>query len=81
MAIPVWIEGSVPGTGWVNDVYGPGFAGDYIVVGGAVQPVDADGNPVASAATSSVAWTEASASAPAWTEASIAASTWTEATG
>ena len=81
MAATSWTEQSITGAGWITDVYGPGFSGDFIVIGGAVQPADADGNPVPSAATSSVAWTESSVAATTFTEQSVASGGFTEVTG
>ena len=81
MPATTWTELSVTGSGWVQDVYGPGFSGDYIVIGGAVLPATPDGTPVASAATSSVEWTEGSQTATTFTEQSVAAGGFTEVEG
>ena len=68
-------------TGWIADVYGPDFSGEFIVIGDAVVPATEDGTPATSAATSTPTWTEASQAATTFTEQSQAATSWTEVEG
>lgn len=68
-----WTEQSLAaGTGWDNQWYVGARPTEFVVVGGAVQPVD--GGPPLEA----VAWTELTVAATASTEVSISATSWIE---
>ena len=69
-----WTEQTLDATGWDNVGYPPGT--QFILIAGVVQPVDADGNPVAVMDTT--VWTEASMSATSFTEQTLSATSWSE---